>query len=470
MTRETKVGLMMVALLVGVFGFLLYKRVHRPAEVLADQETTAGIRRAENEALIPQRSESDPAAFAFGVDEPPRNVRLMTTRDARSDDFSTESATSDAFKEEKSKRRKVKPAAVAVVDDVDFDQFADRPVAPQPKRREADFEPVENAFDDGPERRKPNRVIEQVAAVSESDPFASDGPEDKPGHDSRSPDLDRRERSRSMPGDPDQENTVRESRFAPPATVLEAPVDEPRRLESPGTHGYDRFAGERTSDSRSNRNDRQLLTQTAVDVPDNLEPAPREARRSAPISMEEREFSPEATPRAQSSTHGQNYVIEPNDNFWIISRKRYGAGRFYMALAQHNQQIIPDAKRMKPGITISTPDVSVLEHKYAQLIPKAAAPDSVAPATATQSRKLEDSGPSGYFVGADGSPMYRVGGQDTLTDIAKSHLGRSSRWVQILEINRNVLRSGNDLRIGTVLRLPSDASRVQVVGTSREFR
>ena len=43
MTRETKVGLMMVALLVGVFGFLLYKRIHRPAEMLAGQSPFEGL-------------------------------------------------------------------------------------------------------------------------------------------------------------------------------------------------------------------------------------------------------------------------------------------------------------------------------------------------------------------------------------------------------------------------------------------
>jgi hypothetical protein len=37
-------------------------------------------------------------------------------------------------------------------------------------------------------------------------------------------------------------------------------------------------------------------------------------------------------------------------------------------------------------------------------------------------------------------------------------------------MNRNVLQDGNSLKIGTVLKLPADASRVQVVGTQREFR
>ena len=41
----------------------------------------------------------------------------------------------------------------------------------------------------------------------------------------------------------------------------------------------------------------------------------------------------------------------------------------------------------------------------------------------------------------------------TLSDIAKTHLGRTARWVQILEINRNVLRDEKQLKIGMVLRL-----------------
>ena len=43
MTRETKVGLLMVVMLVGVFGFMVYKKVHRPAEAMANQnrETTS---------------------------------------------------------------------------------------------------------------------------------------------------------------------------------------------------------------------------------------------------------------------------------------------------------------------------------------------------------------------------------------------------------------------------------------------
>jgi nucleoid-associated protein YgaU len=187
-------------------------------------------------------------------------------------------------------------------------------------------------------------------------------------------------------------------------------------------------------------------------------------RRAAPEN-----FSFEAESSRSEAAHGETYTVEPNDNFWNISRKRYGAGRYYMALAMHNRRTVPDPKRMKPGVVISTPDAAVLEQRYPEAMPKAAA-DSSDSVISTQVRQSADAERSGYFVSDDGEPMYRVGAKDTLTDIAKTHLNRTSRWVQILNMNRNILRDGNELKVGTVLRLPADASRVRVAESSTSFR
>ena len=59
--------------------------------------------------------------------------------------------------------------------------------------------------------------------------------------------------------------------------------------------------------------------------------------------------------------------------------------------------------------------------------------------------------------------MYSVGKRDTLTGIAQKHLGRASRWREIYRQNRDRLANPNSLKIGTILRLPYDASRVQLV-------
>ena len=58
--------------------------------------------------------------------------------------------------------------------------------------------------------------------------------------------------------------------------------------------------------------------------------------------------------------------------------------------------------------------------------------------------------------------MYRTDEKDTLSDIAARHLGRASRWIQIYEMNRARLSSPNQLKVGTELALPADASNVAV--------
>ena len=470
MTRETKVGLLMVALLVGVFGFLVYQRIHRPTEGLAEQDSSE-IHTNNSDDVIPKGDENEFASF----DRPDRTGRSQPAAPMQLPDvdFATPvSEANDRVSEQTTNqwKSKSKSNAVARSDDHDFDQLDKKTSLKKPIQRERPVEPAEDSFDDFMAEKRANREVIQIAATTESDPFANEA---ETSQENRVPDPDRRQKPLAMPTElddvPAPESDSSGFDVAPVERV--APAKEPRRMDAAFDTENDR--GRRGQDSRSTRSSRPTRIQQASDLDNGLEPAPRDERRAAPVTFEDRSFSPESSPRSGGTVSGPSYVIEPSDTFWTISRKRYGAGRYYMALAKHNQQIISDPKRMKPGVAIATPDVSVLEQQYPDLIPKAAPAEPVAPVATTQvrqTRKSEDSGPAGFFVSNDGTPMYRVSGQDTLSDIAKSHLGRSSRWVQILEMNRKVLRDGNELKVGTVLRLPPDASRVQVVGTARELR
>lgn len=49
---------------------------------------------------------------------------------------------------------------------------------------------------------------------------------------------------------------------------------------------------------------------------------------------------------------------------------------------------------------------------------------------------------------------YRVVSGDTLSAISRKVYGTTSRWRDIFEANRNILRSPNDLRVGQLLRIP----------------
>ena len=467
MTREAKVGLMMVAVLVGVFGFLVYKRVHRPSQALASTKTL-------DDHEHDQGGDEEPAGLPrherdFGFDDrKPHGLveKIENTVEAAADEFEQEVQALAKAKPKLKRHAPTREPEPSTKDD-DFAQF-------EPPRTGADRhqhqrievpEPVENDFDQLREEATKVDVVTAERQELQSDPFDSE---------LKARPIDYNKKSiRQVSSDPfDTEPAETTSTEAPPAATqeFEAPIEEPRRVRE-----------------FEERNDF----------------APRGKRQAAPVSLAEDDFaSPPARRDEQSSMRGHDreisheagrprqhefdrgrsmdnesgivggptYTVQPNENFWIISRKRYGAGRFYMALAMHNQQAVPDPKNMRPGVVIQTPEIGELEQRYGNVIPKSAPPDSFQPmqtARATRPREVE---PAGYFMSPEGFPMYRVGDRDTLTDIAKTHLGRSSRWVQILEMNRNVLRDGNALKIGTELRLPADAIRVRVADGSREFR
>lgn len=143
----------------------------------------------------------------------------------------------------------------------------------------------------------------------------------------------------------------------------------------------------------------------------------------------------------------QLYVVQPKENYWVISKKVYGTARYFSALARYNQGRIADPKKMKPGMRVLTPSREVLEAQNPDLFPQ----------------RTTQKGKAGvFYLATDGRPMYRVGSNDTLGSIAQRHLGRASRWNEIYQINRNRVTDPNRLKIGTDLTLPNDASRVSL--------
>ena len=187
------------------------------------------------------------------------------------------------------------------------------------------------------------------------------------------------------------------------------------------------------------------------------------------------------------------YRVMPDDNFWKISRKQYGSARYFEALTRYNQDRVPDPQKLRPGTQILTPPVAVLEKRYPDLIGKAPAgstssglaenrgtrPRFERPVASADSERGFDDVPArrtdadtsaGYFYSKSGEPMYRVGSDDTLTGIAQRHLGRASRWTEIYDQNREILKTPNDLTLGTVIRLPDDASRLSLVPENERRR
>ena len=553
MTRETKVGLLMVMLLVGVFGFMVYKKIHRPSEALAGQpvegnpadratggkDSTASPFETASAQGGPVGRRVVPAAAA----EPGAlidNPAAVSASPREVDPFDVTSKpvlkTNDIPVQPVAQVKPNLPTSVSS-DDAFADAFSQpATAAARPAATAASSEPAAN-FDPFERDARPataaaTTVIEsdRSPSAAASDPFEAPLEVAQPVSRSATADVtvDERPAVEVDPFDAAPQFTASNARepaaqvgdpFTQDRTpVLEAPVSEPASRSTTGfdvieepaqpvpatttpltappamkapafesppstspiasestpartvTADDDRLGGFRpteVSQRAMNEFTREERTATtAIPVSDPF----GEARRPAPTGRVDEDFAPRAI--SKPLVPGDTYNIEPNDNFWTISRKKYGTGRYFMALSQHNLKVIPDPKRMKPGVTIATPPAAELERTYSTLIPAAAPAEpvlagSVQPARSTLSTTATKDEVPGFFVSADGVPMYRVGQEDTLSVISQRHLGRSSRWVQVFEMNREILTDGNSLKLGTVLRLPSDASRVEVVAMPR---
>lgn len=160
---------------------------------------------------------------------------------------------------------------------------------------------------------------------------------------------------------------------------------------------------------------------------------------------------PAYDPQGLSSAPGGDpgtrvYEVQPGDNYWTISRKVYGAGRYFSALAEYNRPRIENPDLLAPGMMVLVPTTEILDQRFDEII-SGPSPNAVVE-------------PAGFFVDAGGQPMYRVGDADTLSDISQRYLGRSSRWVQIYGLNRDVIENADALKPGTVLQLPPDAAPI----------
>jgi len=144
---------------------------------------------------------------------------------------------------------------------------------------------------------------------------------------------------------------------------------------------------------------------------------------------------------------GGKYEVQPNDNYWTISQKVYGTGAYFKALAEHNRRRVRNEDQLSVGETISAPSLAQLEQSYANLCPRASRRETVRARASTVSTRA----PLG------GGRSYTVQEGDTLYDIARNELGKAARWSEIYELNRDTLGSDyNYLTPGLRLTLPDN--------------
>jgi nucleoid-associated protein YgaU len=133
--------------------------------------------------------------------------------------------------------------------------------------------------------------------------------------------------------------------------------------------------------------------------------------------------------------------IRTGDSFWLISQRAYGNGGYFRALYEHNRERFPEPDELPAGASVEIPSPDYLRQRFPEFCPKEGGNES-----STAQQEPGDSKTERVYV---------VVGGESLFDVARYQLGQGSRYVEILQLNRDVLKGNLEaLTAGLKLRLP----------------
>lgn len=141
---------------------------------------------------------------------------------------------------------------------------------------------------------------------------------------------------------------------------------------------------------------------------------------------------------APGASATRTHVIGKGDTLASIAQREYGNKALAQKLYEHNRVAIGNPRAMKIGTRIELPSVEVLTGQ-----PKA---EPVQPALPEPAVATETNQPAGR--------RYTVKTGDNLGSIAKSQLGSTKRWQDLLAANSKVLRDPKQLKPGMTLVIP----------------
>lgn len=470
--KEIKITVAAITVLLGVFGYLLFQRLHGgpqnddspPRLAQLSKNSAAGEAPAGPNDVPPAPSARAMAASDWGIADD--RWSQVPADDDVGDDYAATSSSSRRSGHEEPLEGSIEPwDADGLADEVDPTQMAD--------------EPAELTFPTPPDNGDPflARDFDRDTTAGENDhQFADNMPGEAdvmPGEADVAFDEDYDyEATQSTPGDFYADEYSSEPLMpADDVAISPQPRDEdfegdPTRTGNAALANhrdrYDPGRGPTVAPAANTANrdagNRRYGTPTpadsfdaADDSPDRYSSAaPERYRPAAPARDGDYGYrEPAGLPQHHAQGFDRTndrYLIQTADNYWTISKRLYGTGGYFKALYEHNKRAFPRADQLRPGEEISAPSIAVLEQNYPHLCPRPLQTVRE-PATTT----VSSSGRS-----RRGGRSYTVREGDTLFDIARHELGKAGRWVEIYDLNRAALGDNVDLlRPGTELTLPA---------------
>lgn len=168
---------------------------------------------------------------------------------------------------------------------------------------------------------------------------------------------------------------------------------------------------------------------------------------------------PSAEPRPETTSKDKSYQIAEGDNFWKIAKKQYGDGSLADALKDYNKARIGKNGQLRVGASLLIPEKSALKGgKKAGPAPApkvAEKPSTMKVPTKESIEKLTKNDSKTAPKESKKPLTYTAKSGDTLEKIAIKFFGSAGRADDILEANRNLLDSAEDLQAGQTIKIPA---------------
>ena len=187
------------------------------------------------------------------------------------------------------------------------------------------------------------------------------------------------------------------------------------------------------------------LFAAAPSAGDGPMPSPEDAEAAGPGDLEPAvpvggDATPEETAEDAAGPRKRYYVIRDGESFWTVTKKLYGAGKYYADVVKANPDVNPE--RIRAGQVIAIPAIDGAKLREELL----ASPEELEP----RSRRPR------VYLARDVRHVIRSG--ETLGDIAQKYYKSAIKWPHILIANPSLdpkrLRAKKEITVPALTEIP----------------
>lgn len=153
----------------------------------------------------------------------------------------------------------------------------------------------------------------------------------------------------------------------------------------------------------------------------------------------------------------RTHRVEEGDTLWSISKRYYGDGSAADALAKYNEKRVGKGGAIREGASLLIPNREELglsgPAKVADVTPAKAKKTEASPKT--EPKQAETRKADAKKSKPEAGKTYTVKSGDTLQRISEKFFGTTKRWHDIAELNTSVIDDVDNLKVGTVIKIPS---------------